>query len=116
MNRKFRLTSTIDIKRVRRSGRSFAHPLLVLQSTANDRGRSLFAVTAGKSVGKAVKRNRAKRLIRAALQELIPRLKDGYDIVITAREPLAASNCQETKKALKSLFEKANLLKEPHED
>jgi len=97
---------------VRRSGNSLAHPLLVLHFLRNERGRTLYAVSAGKSVGKAVKRNRAKRLIRAALQPLVPEIKQGYDIVITAREPLAASNCQETQNALKSLFEEANLFKD----
>lgn len=97
-------------------GSSFAHPLLVLYFLKKDQGGTQFAVSAGKSVGKAVQRNRAKRLIRAALQEFIPKIKDGWNIVLVARKPLAAANCQETKKALKSLFEKANLLKHGHED
>ncbi|MFO7943201.1 MAG: ribonuclease P protein component [Anaerolineales bacterium] len=110
MKRNFRLTSSIDIQRVRRYGSSIAHPLLVLYFLEKDQKGTLFAVSAGKSVGKAVKRNRAKRLIRAALQDLFPQIKDGWDIVIVARKPLASANCQKTKKALESLFEKANLL------
>lgn len=116
MNRNYRLTSSIDIQRVRRNGTSFAHPLLVLYLLRRGQGGTQFAVSAGRSVGKAVQRNRAKRLIRAALQELIPRIKDGWNIVIVARKPLASANCQDAKKALESLFEKANLLKHAHED
>jgi len=101
---------------VRRSGNSFAHPLLVLYILENDRDRTLYAVSAGMSVGNAVKRNRAKRLIRAALQSLTSGVQEGYDILLIAREPLAASNCQETKKALKSLFGRARILKTSDED
>jgi ribonuclease P protein component len=93
-------------------GSSFAHPLLVLYFLKKDQGSTKFAVSAGRSVGKAVQRNRAKRLIRTALQEFIPNIKDGWNILIVARKPLADANCQETKKALESLFEKANLLNE----
>lgn len=105
----------MDIKRVRRFGTSFAHPLVVLYFYENDHDRNRFAVSAGKSVGNAVNRNRAKRLIRAALQKILPDIQEGYDMLLIAREPLAASNCQETKKALKSLFERADLLKKTHE-
>lgn len=97
-------------------GSSFAHPLLVLYFMKKDQGGTQYAVSAGRSVGKAVHRNRAKRLIRAALQEFIPKIKDGWNIVVVARKPLAAANCQDTKKALESLFEKANLLKDAHEN
>lgn len=99
----------MDIKRVRRFGESFAHPLVVLISLPNDTGHSRFAVTAGRSVGNAVDRNRAKRLIRAALQNLLPNIKSGWDFVIIARRPLADSNCQKTQNALKSLLRKAGL-------
>ena len=110
MNRKFRLTSSIDIKRVRRLGSSTAHPLVVLIHLENEQSSSRFAVTAGVSVGNAVKRNRAKRLIRAALQSLLPEIEEGHDIVLVAREPLAGSNCQQTKEALQSVLQRAGLL------
>lgn len=99
------------IKRVRRLGTSYAHPLVVLIFLNNDLAGTRYAVSAGVSVGNAVQRNRAKRLIRAALQELIPEVKDGYDIVLVARSPLAEADCQQTKEALQSLFNKAQLLK-----
>ncbi len=44
-----------------------------------------YAVVAGKRVGKAVERNRAKRLVREALRRLHPQLKQGHDIVVIVR-------------------------------
>src|SRR5262249_28917008 len=44
-----------------------------------------YAVVAGKRVGKAVARNRAKRLVREALRRLHPGLEQGYDVVVVVR-------------------------------
>ncbi len=44
-----------------------------------------FGITAGKKVGNAVKRNRAKRIIRQAYRENEALLPLGIDIVIVAR-------------------------------
>ncbi|RLD07115.1 MAG: ribonuclease P protein component [Chloroflexota bacterium] len=114
VKRSLRLTSSIDIKRVRRFGSSLAHPLLVLIGLPNDRDYSRFAVSAGRSVGNAVQRNRAKRLIRAAIQELFPIIANGWDFVILARRPLADANYQKTQAALESLFRKSNFVRRSH--
>jgi len=95
--------------RVRRSGKSYPHPLLVLIIQEVNHPLSRFAVTAGISAGNAVKRNRAKRIIRAALRELIQDIKPGYNGVLIARKPLTESSCRETKEALESLFRKAEI-------
>ena len=42
-------------------------------------------ITSGKKIGKAVKRNRARRVIRAAYYQLNSRVKGGFDIVFVAR-------------------------------
>jgi ribonuclease P protein component len=96
--------------RVRRSGKSYPHPLLILIIQEVNHPLSRFAVTAGISVGNAVKRNRAKRIIRAALRELIQDIKPGYNGILIARKPLTESNCREAKEALESLFRKAEIL------
>jgi ribonuclease P protein component len=109
VNRNFRLASSADFKRVRRFGKSFAHPLVVLIALPNQLEQSRFAVAAGRSVGNAVERNRAKRLIRAALQTLIPSIKPGWDIVCLARHPLPKVKCQEVQSALTYLLKRAHL-------
>jgi ribonuclease P protein component len=96
--------------RVRRSGRSFAHPLLILIIQKVDHPVSRFAVSAGGSVGGAVKRNRAKRLLRAVLNSLIKDIQPGYNGVLIARKPLTDSTYGETREALESLFSQAELL------
>ncbi len=83
----FHLTQSSEILRVRRLGKSSAHPLLVLIALTQPEPRfSRFAVIAGKSVGGAVQRNRAKRRIKSIVQTLSVQLKPGCDVVIIARK------------------------------
>ena len=91
VKRRFRLTRSTDFKRVRRSGKSYAHPLVVLYAMKSDEPRTRscrVGVSAGLAVGNAVKRNRAKRLLRAAMNELLPQTVPGSDLLLIARSPL----------------------------
>lgn len=120
MKRRFRLTRSVDFKRVRRLGKSYAHPLLVLVALPQEAMDEVvqgdrIGVTAGRSVGNAVKRNRAKRLIRAALQPYLSSILPGWDMVFIARQPLAEATFQQTQTALFSLLRRAHILKEYHD-
>jgi ribonuclease P protein component len=70
---------------------------------------SRFAVTAGTSVGNAVQRNRAKRLLRAAFREVQDDFPPGYKGILIARKPLINANGSQTTAALKSLLKKAGI-------
>lgn len=115
MQRSLRLTRTTDFKRVRQFGKSQAHPLIVLVALPNQQPHSRFGVAAGRSVGKAVQRNRAKRLLRAALQSLLPAIMPGWDIVLLARRAMADASYQQTREALLILFQRARLLQANYE-
>jgi ribonuclease P protein component len=110
VKRRFRLTRSTDFKRVRRAGKSYAHPLIVLYAIKSDEPSVRVGVSTGLAVGNAVKRNRAKRLLRAAMNELLPRTVSGSDLLLVARSPLPESNLQQTREALASLLEHAGLL------
>lgn len=97
-------------------GKSYAHPLIVLVAHPNDLDRSRFGVAAGRSLGKAVQRNRAKRRIREALRPLIPRVEPGWDLIIIARHRLLAASFQQCRDALEDLLRRARLLKDPYDD
>ena len=74
---------------MRRLGKSYAHPLVVLIVLANEKDRSQFAVSAGRSVGNAVERNRAKRLLRECIRPKIGQIAPGWDVVFIARRGAA---------------------------
>lgn len=110
MQRKFRLTRSEDFKRVRRSGKSYAHPLVVLIVQVHDQPRLKIGVAAGRTVGTAVYRNRAKRLLREALRPLIPNIRSGLDLILIARPSLVSATLEETRQALLTLLQRAQIL------
>ena len=112
MQRKFRLTKSSDFKRVRHTGKSYAHPLLVLITRSTPDQANRYGISAGRSVGNAVQRNRAKRLLREALRSLLPRIPSGWAFVLLARQSTAQARMPEVRLALLSLLQRARLLKE----
>ncbi|PKN92649.1 MAG: ribonuclease P protein component [Chloroflexi bacterium HGW-Chloroflexi-6] len=111
MQRRFRLTRSIDFKRVRNYGKSFAHPLLVLIALASEEEILRVGVAASRSLGGAVQRNRAKRLLREASRLEIPSLQTGRDLVFIARQPLLQADFSDIQKAIKGLLRRASLYK-----
>ena len=110
MQRKFRLTRSEDFKRVRRSGKSYAHPLVVLIVQTHDQPRVKVGVAAGRTVGTAVYRNRAKRLLREAMRTLLPNITPGLDLILIARPGLVSATLDETRQALLTLLQRAKSL------
>ena len=109
MKRKFRLTRSEDFQRVRRNGKSHAHPLLVLIVRPNDSAELRVGVAAGRTAGNAVHRNRAKRLLREAMRPMLPTLASGWDLVLIARPGLSDASLDQTRDVLKSLLGRAGL-------
>jgi len=109
VKRKFRLTSATDFKRVRRYGKSFAHPLVVLIAHPNDLNISRFGISAGRSVGNAAQRNRAKRQLREIVRPIIPKIYSGWDIVILARRGCTNAEFHKLQSAITELLTKAQL-------
>ena len=114
MNRNFCLRQSIDFKRVRRSGKSYAHPLVVLVVLPALEGKTRFGVIASRSVGSAVQRNRAKRMLREALRTLQPQIKPGWNVILISRKPILQANFTEILSCLNLLFSKANLINGSH--
>jgi len=110
VQRRFRLTRSEDFKRVRRSGKSYAHPLIVLIVQKSGQPRLRIGVAAGRTVGTAVTRNRAKRMLREAIRLLIPNIASGLDLILIARSGLASASLEETREALLGLMKRAQIL------
>ena len=109
MKREFRLTRTTDFERVRHLGKSFPHPLVVLVAVPNQLERSRVGIAAGRSVGNAVRRSRAKRLMRAGIDELLSGLVPGWDLILLARKSLPEAGFWKTRAALEIVLRKAKL-------
>ena len=80
-----KLKENRDFRRAYNKGKSYVSPFIVVYVNKNRTNNVRLGITAGKKIGKAVQRNRAKRVITAAFRNLLPMLPLGYDYVIVAR-------------------------------
>jgi ribonuclease P protein component len=110
MDRRHRLTGEADFKRVRRTGKSQAHPLLVVVASRNDLPVSRFGIVAGKALGGAVQRNRAKRRLRAAIHAFRHELQPGHDVILIARPALLKAPWADVRAAIGRLLEHAGIV------
>jgi ribonuclease P protein component len=113
--REVRLRRPADFERVRQEGRAWFHPLLVLVAAPNLVGPTRVGVVAGRRVGPAVARNRAKRLLREAARHLYPRLMPGWDLILIARPPILTVKEPQVEAALEQLAREAGLLQTQEE-
>lgn len=86
-----------DFRRLYYRGKSKASSCIVTYVMKNRRGETVYGITTGKKIGNAVKRNRARRLIRTAFSQLEQGLNDSYDIVFVARTRTSQVKMQEVK-------------------
>ena len=110
MERKDRLNHTLDIQKVRRYGKSIAHPLFVLiyyrEKSAEN---SPVGVIASKAVGGAVERNRAKRVLRSAATELHENIQPGVMLLLIARQAILEHDTPEITEILAGQLKKAEI-------
>jgi ribonuclease P protein component len=109
MNRRHRLARSDEFQRVRRQGRSWSHPLLVLLAVRNGLPCTRFGFLVSKRIGQAVVRNRVRRWLREAARLRLDRIAVGWDIVLIARTPIAQTDFWHVGEALDSLLRRAEL-------
>ncbi len=112
MDRKDRLNHSVDIQRVRRNGKSIAHPLFVLiylrdKNTTN----APVGVIASKAVGGAVERNRAKRVLRSAAAELHDNIDQEVMILLLARQAILDHDTPEIAEILAEQLKRAGIFR-----
>ena len=94
-----------DFRRLYGRGHSFVHPILVTYIMRNKRNCVRYGVTAGKKVGGAVQRNRARRIIEAAMRECMKDIDcSGVDIVFVARTKTLTVKSQDVAAVMKNHF------------
>jgi ribonuclease P protein component len=110
MQARFRLRRPADFARLRQIGHTRRHQLAILSVAPNNLSHNRYGVVASRRLGNAVKRNRARRLIREALRHHHPQIAPGHDIVVVARKYIVGRRFDAVDEALHDLLSRAGLL------
>ena len=110
MHRRHRLRSCERFQQVRQHGQSYKDRVAILAFLANDLTYSRFGFTASRRVGKAVQRNRVRRLFREAVRLRLSTIAPGYDIIFIARPGITQFSFAQVDAACARLLTQAHLL------
>ncbi|HJT38319.1 MAG TPA: ribonuclease P protein component [Actinomycetota bacterium] len=106
MPRALRLTSSKDFALILASGSRGSSDLLTCAAlAARDAGPARVGFSVSTRVGNAVKRNRARRLLREAVRATC--VRSGYDVVLVGKPALAGRSLDEVRAALDLALERA---------
>lgn len=106
------LTKRRDFELVFKKGLNAASKHLVIYARLNELTFTRLGLSVGKKIGKAVMRNRIKRLLKEAMRKVLEELPLHYDFVIVAKRPSAEGTLddfiREIKKFLPRLLNEKN--------
>lgn len=110
MRRSHRLKKKKDFAQVYEAGRSAAGRLLVLYSLPSNCDTVRIGFAAGRKLGNAVVRNRAKRVLREVARKRLGVISSRYNLIIIARSNALKANASDLDKELLFLLKKLSLL------
>lgn len=109
------LNTNSDFRRAYGRGKAYTNPALVTYVMKNRAGICRIGITSSKKIGIAVERNRARRVIRAAMYAMPP-LHGGYDIVFVARRKTVFTKSTEIAEVMKAQLISAGVIKNEKEE
>lgn len=104
-----KIKQNYEFRRLYGRGRSFVTPYFVLYALKTKRNGIRLGITAGKKIGGAVQRNRAKRVITAAFSNCLPHLPCCYDFCIVARSRILNVKSTDVEVQLRLLLTEGGL-------
>jgi ribonuclease P protein component len=107
MSKLYTLKKNNEFKKVYSRGRSVAGQSIVLYFLPGITGRKNFGFSVGKKVGKAVVRNRVKRVLRELCRINQHCFKDGYNYVLIPRKGFVGRSFKQLGEELFKLTGKA---------
>ena len=101
-----------DFKRLYSRGKSIAAGYLVLYYQKNKLEKNVLGITVTKKLGKAVVRNRVRRLIRECYRLREDEMQIGYNMVLVARNRAADADFEKIGRDLSYLLKKSGMIGE----
>ena len=100
------LKKNYEFLRIYKKGRFYAGRFIVLYAMKNSYHTNRLGITANRKVGKSVRRNRIKRIIRESYRFYEDFIKDDLDIVFVARNSEKLPEYSDVSKEMRFLLRK----------
>ncbi|MCL2146225.1 MAG: ribonuclease P protein component [Synergistaceae bacterium] len=114
MKNTFSIKKNYEFLRIYKKGKFYVGKNVILYVLKNQTGKyagcNYIGITTSKKIGKSVKRNRLKRLVRENYRAIESYLFPGYSLVFVLRNAEETPNFWVLSKEMKYLLIKANIL------
>ena len=110
MNNTVSMRYNSDFRRLYNKGNSVAAGFLVIYYKRKNCDKNVLGITVSKKIGKAVKRNRVRRLIKECYRLRENEIKAGYHIVFVARSRAVGATFEQMRRDIGYLLNKSGLL------
>jgi len=112
MNSTEMLKKNYEFKYVFLKGKYISGKYIEIFIKKNNRSKNLLGIAVSKKIGKSVKRNKIRRLIKENYRLLEKNIKVGNSIIILWKKNISIENAtfKNVKKDMENIFIKANLL------
>ena len=99
-----------DFQYIYRKGKSYANKYLVMYVLENGTSQNRLGISVSKKVGNSVKRNRARRLMRESVRISDAEIRQGYDLIIIARNTINGKKCADVKKSIEAALRRLKVI------
>lgn len=110
------IKSNRDFLKLYKKGNFYTAKYLVLYTMPNNLNINRIGITVGRKLGKSVRRNRIKRLIRENYRLIEKFVKEGMDILFVARPSETLPEFYDIKNEMEYLLKKSGLFKQEKQD
>ncbi|NLB51442.1 MAG: ribonuclease P protein component [Syntrophomonadaceae bacterium] len=109
IGKEFRIRESKHYNNIYQNGKKYLGRYLVVFILKNDLGINRFGIVTSKKIGNAIVRNKAKRRLRAVVDNNRFNLEQGYDFVLVSRPLISKVNYIQIEKDFISVMRKTGI-------
>ena len=111
LKQQYRLKKKYQFNYVYRVGKTCHGKFLLIVFSPSKNKNVKIGVSVSKKIGNAVKRNRARRLLREAISKHLDEIKVNYNIILVAKQAIDGQKLDAVHGDVLAVLEKAELIK-----